>query len=364
MSAFPISSTEPLAENNVADDFALVDSHCHLDFFLDERDNGKRNNHREESEQSKDKQSKDEQGKDKQSKDKQSKRELPRLAEVLARAYRANVRTLLTIATDFSQHPHLVSLCEHYEGQPQTRVSETDLEADLESNSDSNMSSENEHSDLRLFCSAGTHPTNLSEDPENAPSPEQLVAAHSNNPTRIIAFGESGLDFFRSSNPPKSLQYASFHNHIIAAQETQVPLVIHNRNADLELERVLAQTQSSKPYPCILHCFAGSERLASFALELGCCKLSFAGLATYPSARALEGIIKKIPLSRLLLETDSPFLPPQNNSPRSKSRRASHCEPAMLRITAEHIASLKDLPLRELARATRCNFASLFDLAL
>ena len=360
MSTFPISSIEPLAETNVADDFALVDSHCHLDFFLDERDNGKRNNHREESEQGKDKQ-----GKDKQSKDKQSKRELPRLAEILARAYRANVRTLLTIATDFSQHPHLVSLCEHYEGQPQTRVSEVGSEeADLESNSESNMASENEHSDLRLFCSAGTHPTNLSERTEKAPSPEQLVAAHSNNPTRIIAFGESGLDFFRSSNPPKSLQYASFHNHIIAAQETQVPLVIHNRNADLELERVLAQTQGSKPYPCILHCFAGSERLASFALELDCCMLSFAGLATYPSARALESIIKKIPLSRLLLETDSPFLPPQDNSLLGKSRRASHCEPAMLRVTAEHIASLKGLSLRELARATRSNFASLFDLSL
>ena len=241
---------------------------------------------------------------------------------------------------------------------------DSDLDSDLESNSESNMASENEHSDLRLFCSAGTHPTNLSERTEKAPSPEQLVAAHSNNPTRIIAFGESGLDFFRSSNPPKSLQYASFHNHIIAAQETQVPLVIHNRNADLELERVLAQTQSSKAYPCILHCFAGSERLASFALELDCCMLSFAGLATYPSARALEGIIKKIPLSRLLLETDSPFLPPQDNSLLGKSRRASHCEPAMLRVTAEHIASLKGLSLRELARATRSNFASLFDLAL
>ena len=398
MSAFPthpaahsaaVPAESTFATNDSTSDFSLVDSHCHLDFFLDERDNGKRDSYRVGSGGSK----------------------LPQLSEVLARAYRANIRTLLTISTEFSQHPSLVSLCENYEQQTHdtataetavaavatamtltrtslTRASSTRALTRTSSTRALTNDSDNNHN-LRLFCSAGTHPTSLSES-ITAPSPAQLLTAHKDNPSRVIAFGESGLDFFRSSNPPQALQYASFRDHIIAAQEAQVPLVIHNRHADRELEQILTQTQKERPYPCILHCFAGSERLASVALELGCL-LSFAGLTTYPSARGLAVVIKKTPLARLLIETDSPFLPPQEksqqeksqqansqqenspqeNSPqensqpgKNKKRRAAYCEPAMLRITAEHIASLKDLSLEELARATRANFASLFKLTL
>lgn len=328
MSSFSTPPAQDAADiTSVTDDFALVDSHCHLDFFLDSSDRGSRDSDR-------------------------GGRKLPRLEEVLTRAYRANVRTLLTIATDFSQRSTLLSLCENYD--PRARAPKI-------ATTSTNSSSSSDDNNPRLFCSAGTHPTNLSEEVA-IPSPEQLVAAHKSSPSRVIAFGESGLDFFRSSNPPMSLQYASFRNHILAAQEAQVPLVIHNRNADLELERVLLETQSQKAYPCILHCFSGSERLAKVALELDC-MLSFAGLATYPSARALEAVIDNTPLTNLLIETDSPFLPPQDNSLLGKKkRRAAYCEPAMLRVTAEHIASLKGLSLRELATATRGNFASLFDL--
>ena len=306
-------------------DFKLIDSHCHLDFFLKNPDNSKRIF--------------------------KSNYKLPPLASVLARAYHANVKAILTIATDLSQETTLLSICKNYDPQPQDPSQHIRVPIKRAGGIIINYCP-------RLFCSAGTHPISLKEG-ITAPTTKQLLVAHHSNPKRIIAFGESGLDYSRTDNPPMDLQQESFYNHIFAAQEAQIPLVIHNRNADLELERILIQTQKIKPYPCILHCFAASERLASIALEL-CCTLSFAGLVTYPSAKNLGAIVKKIPLSSLLIETDSPFLPPQDNSSVAKKPRPSHSEPSMLNLTASHVANLKGLSLHELAVATSTNFMSLF----
>ena len=279
----------------------LVDSHCHLDFFLKHNQPKIPN--------------------------------LPPLPQVLENAAAANISILLSIATSLPLQQNLLNLCATHE---------------------------NNSLHPRLFCSAGTHPTYLSEETP-PPSTEKLLAWHNAHPERIIAFGESGLDFFRPTNPPAALQETSFRNHILAAQEAQIPLVVHNRAADPQLEDILIQTQKEKPYPCILHCFAASQRLASVALETGCL-LSFAGLITYRSARNLEPIVHSTPLEALLLETDSPFLPPQEDSA-ARTKRPPYAEPAMLSVTARYIAALKSLSLGEVAEATTQNFLRTFKVA-
>ena len=288
----------------------LVDSHCHLDFFPQLQPQLQP----------------------------PKKPPLPNLATILERAVSSNITILLSIATSLAQQQNLLSIVSNtYAKQP------------------------------RLFCSAGTHPTYLSETIP-PPTTEQLLICQQAHPERIIAFGESGLDFFRPTNPLASLQEISFRNHILASQEAQIPLVIHNRSADLELERILLETQKEKPYPCILHCFAASQRLASIALEIGCL-LSFAGLITYPSARNLEPIVRSTPLEALLLETDSPFLPPQESavvasptSSSSRNKRPSYAEPSMMLVTARHIAALKNLSLDEVAEQTTQNFLRIFNI--
>jgi TatD DNase family protein len=140
-----------------------------------------------------------------------------------------------------------------------------------------------------------------------------------------------------------------FRAHIAASRESGLPLIIHAREADAEIATILAAT---KPPPGVLHCFTGSRALAEAALDLGF-YISISGIVTFRNAGDLRTIVRDLPLDRLLVETDAPYLAPV-------PYRGKRNEPAFVAATATFIAELKGLPLDELAAVTTANFFRLF----
>jgi TatD DNase family protein len=199
-----------------------------------------------------------------------------------------------------------------------------------------------------VFCSIGTHPHHAAEEPDIAVGDLVKLARHA----KVVAIGEAGLDY-HYDNSPRDVQAASFRTHIAAARETQLPLVIHAREADADITRILIEETEKGAFPLVLHCFTSGAELARTGLALGG-YVSFSGVVTFKNAESLRDIARDVPLDRLLVETDAPYLAPV-------PMRGKTNEPAFVAHTAAQLAALKGLSEPDFARLTTENFLRWFD---
>ena len=198
-----------------------------------------------------------------------------------------------------------------------------------------------------VFCSIGTHPHNAAEEPDILV--EELIEL-SRHP-KVVAIGEAGLDY-HYDHSPRDVQKKSFRTHMAAARETGLPLVIHARDADADIARMLEEESKKGAFPFVLHCFTGGADLAHRGLALGG-YLSFSGVITFKNAEALRDIALAAPSDRLLVETDAPYLAPE-------PFRGKTNEPAFVAHTAARLAALRGLRDSDIARLTTDNFFKLF----
>jgi TatD DNase family protein len=196
----------------------------------------------------------------------------------------------------------------------------------------------------------GIHPMSAAEFPLVTVAELVAVARH----PKMVAIGETGLDYHYTADSAE-VQRQSLRLHIEAAQESGLPLVIHARAADEDMEAILAEGYRRQPYACVMHCFSSGARLAEAALEMGF-YLSMSGIAAFPKSQELRDIFARAPLDRILVETDSPYLAP----PPHRGRRN---EPAYTAHTAKAGAEVFGISLPEFAAATTANFDRLFTKA-
>ncbi len=199
-----------------------------------------------------------------------------------------------------------------------------------------------------LWCTIGVHPHHAAEAP--IPTPEALadMARH----PRIIGIGESGLDYFYDRSP-RDIQADNFRAHIRGARLAGVPLCIHARDADDDIALILKEERDREGgFDFLLHCFSSSRALAEAALEMGG-YISFSGILTFPRSAELRDIALDVPLDRLLVETDAPYLAPV-------PFRGKRNEPAWVAHTARVLAELRGLTPEALADLTTGNFRRLF----
>jgi len=198
-----------------------------------------------------------------------------------------------------------------------------------------------------IYTAVGVHPHNA-EEYTNIKAADFIEK--SQHP-KVVAIGECGLDYYYD-NSPRDLQKKIFIEQIIAAQETGLPLIIHTRDADDDTIAILEEYYKKSPFSGEIHCFSGSHKLAEFALSIGF-YISASGIITFNKSGDLRDIFKDIPLEKLLVETDAPFLAPI-------PMRGRRNEPAFVRYTAERLAQLKEVSFEKLAQITSDNFHNLF----
>lgn len=202
-----------------------------------------------------------------------------------------------------------------------------------------------------VYGSVGTHPHNAHEELD---IPVSEIVRLSRHP-KIVSIGEAGLDYFYKHSTPAA-QAEGFRNHIAVARETGLPLEIHTRDADADTLAILKEEHASGPFPAILHCFTGGRELAMGAVDLGL-YVSFSGVISFKKSEALREIARDIPMERLLVETDAPFLAPE-------PYRGKLNEPAYIVHTAKALAAVKGVSEDEIARTTTENFFRLFTKVL
>jgi len=202
-----------------------------------------------------------------------------------------------------------------------------------------------------IFLSYGLHPQQVTE--SNIINSTHIINNSSND--RVIAIGETGLDFFHSIEHKKE-QYKVFESHIEASYETNLPLIIHQRNSENEIIDVLSNFQKLKPLNVVFHCFTGSSKLRNFCLE-NSFYLSLSGIITFKNAEDLRNVIKNIPLSSILIETDSPYLTPT-------PFRGKINEPSFVKYIAEYLSTFFKVPFEEFISITDNNFYKLFSKAI
>jgi TatD DNase family protein len=251
----------------------IVDSHCHLDYATPE--------------------------------------ERP---EILARARRAGVQTMLTIGTKIAEFPAVRAIAE--------------AEADV-------------------WCSVGIHPHEAAAEDDQAVARVVALTEHE----KVVGIGETGLDFYYEHSPRRR-QEDVFRAHCRAAKETGLPLIVHTRDADADTIRVLVE---EKPPAGVIHCFSTGRELAEKAVELGL-YISLSGILTFKNAGELRAIARALPLERLLVETDAPYLAPV-------PLRGKRNEPAFIVHTLACLAELKGVAPEQLAQITAENFFRLFNKA-
>jgi TatD DNase family protein len=238
----------------------------------------------------------------------------PETGDIVERARRAGIGHMLTICTQVRKFAGVLAIAERF--------------ADV-------------------TCSVGTHPHSATE--ERDVSLHEIVAPASH--PRVVAIGEAGLDYFYQHSSRED-QEAGFRRHIAAARETGLPLVIHTRDADADTASILREEMAAGPFKAVLHCFTGGRTLAETGVELGL-YVSFSGILTFPKSEALRETAAALPLDRLLVETDAPYLAPQPH-------RGKRNEPAFVRHTAKVLAQVKDVSEAEIAELTTANFFTLF----
>ncbi len=196
-----------------------------------------------------------------------------------------------------------------------------------------------------VFCTFGIHPNHTHEEGETV-TEEEIIAETA--ALKTIGIGETGLDFYYKY-APREVQEESFRRHIRAAQKTKLPLVIHSRDAELDTIRVLKEEGAVTG---VLHCFSSGRVLAEEGVKIGL-YVSLSGIITFKKSQELRDIVRDVPLDRLLVETDSPYLAPE-------PYRGKPCEPSYVVKTAQMLADVKGVSFDEISRITTENFFRLF----
>lgn len=201
-----------------------------------------------------------------------------------------------------------------------------------------------------IYCSVGVHPHEAGHEP--IVTAEQLLEKTRHH--KVIGIGETGLDFFYEHSPRRE-QEESFRNHIAASRESGLPLIVHTRDADDDTIRILQDEMKQGAFPGLIHCFSSGQKMADAALEMGF-YISVSGIVTFKKAEALREVLKTVPLERMLVETDSPYLAPI-------PYRGKRNEPAYVSETCKALAELKGVDAQTCAQVTTDNFFRLFTKA-
>ncbi|MDB5676298.1 MAG: LuxR family transcriptional regulator [Sphingomonas bacterium] len=198
-----------------------------------------------------------------------------------------------------------------------------------------------------VWATVGIHPHEADKHPDVDTAKLVARAAH----PRIVGIGESGLDYYYDHSD-RDRQRASFRSHIGAARETGLPIVVHTRDAEEDTAAILREEMGKGAYPGVIHCFTASDAFADIALDLGF-YISISGIVTFKNARELQATAARLPIERLLVETDAPFLAPVPH-------RGRPGEPAFVADTATFLAELRGEPVEQLMTRTAENFHALF----
>ena len=233
---------------------------------------------------------------------------------VIDRARAAGVTRMVTICTKLANAPRVAAIAEAHDG---------------------------------VFWAAGVHPMSVGE---HAPVTVEELVTLAKHP-KFVGIGETGLDYHYTA-ATKAAQQDSLRLHIEACRQTKLPLIIHARDADDDMARILREEYAAGKYTCMMHCFSSTKELAEAALEMDF-YLSMSGIAAFPKSKDLRLIFQDAPLNRILTETDSPYLAP----PPFRGRRN---EPAYTAHTAQVGAETFGLSLDDFAKATSANFDRLF----
>ncbi len=252
----------------------LVDSHCHLDYAESDEER----------------------------------------EEILSRARRAGIGTLVTIGTKISEFPKVRGIAEAHDD---------------------------------VWCTVGIHPHEAGTEADIDAGRLIDLARH----PKVIGIGETGLDFYYDHSP-RDRQAQVFRTHIAAARESGLPLIVHTRDADDLTAEILWEEAGKGPLRGVIHCFTSSMELAEIALGLGF-YISFSGIVTFKNAESLRDVVRMVPADRFLVETDAPYLAPV-------PQRGKRNEPAFVVHTAARVAEVRGLDPEALAQLTTDNFFRLF----
>lgn len=239
------------------------------------------------------------------------------LPDILARANNAKIDYMLTICTKISEFERVKAIADGHD---------------------------------HIFCTVGIHPHESEKEPDIAA--QRLVELTSGD--KVVGIGETGLDFYYD-NAPRDAQERNFRAHIEASRLTQLPLIVHTRDADAKTVDILREESGKGTFPGLIHCFSVGREVAEAALDIGF-YISISGIVTFKKAEELRDIVKDLPLDRVLVETDAPFLAPIPN-------RGKRNEPSYVVHTAEKVAEIMDVEPAVLAEATSENFFRLFSKA-
>lgn len=198
-----------------------------------------------------------------------------------------------------------------------------------------------------VYCSVGVHPHEAEQERINTAQPLVTISQH----PKVVGIGETGFDFYYD-NAPRDAQEEVFRLHVEACQETGLPIIIHTRDADRETGDLLTEAYKEKPFGGVLHCFTGGWELASRAIDIGF-YVSFSGILTFKNSQAIRDVAAQVPMDRLLVETDAPFLAPVPH-------RGQTNEPSYVIHTLGCLAEVKGVSTEEMARQTTENFFRLF----
>lgn len=233
---------------------------------------------------------------------------------IVARAEAAGIARMVTISTRVRRHDALLAITERFPA---------------------------------VYCSVGTHPHHAAEERDVTLAELTERAAR----PKVVAIGEAGLDYFYDRSP-RDVQERVFRTHIAAARASGLPLVIHTRDADIDMMRILDEETGQRSFTAVLHCFSSGRALAEHAISLGH-YISFTGILTYKKSDDLRDIAASLPADRIMVETDSPYLAPQ-------SRRGKRNEPAYVVETAQVLADTRGISFDTIAQETTENFFRLF----
>ena len=236
------------------------------------------------------------------------------IEDLIERAAARGVHRMVTICTQLANEPHVRALAEAH---------------------------------APVFYAAGLHPMSVGKVPEVALDTLTGLARH----PKFVGIGETGLDYHYTADSATE-QQESLRLHIEAARQTELPLIIHARDADADMARILGEEHKASPFTCVMHCFSSGAALAEAALDLGF-YLSMSGIAAFPKSQKLRDIFAAAPVDRILVETDAPYLAPPPN-------RGRRNEPAFVADTAKVGAEVFGLTYEEFAAQTEANFEALF----
>ncbi|SRR6266540_3251679 len=236
------------------------------------------------------------------------------LDSVVERAQARGIGRIVTVSTRVRQHDRVISIAERFPN---------------------------------VYCSVGTHPHNAHEELDITAAELIARATH----PKVVAIGEAGLDYHYEFSP-RAAQEQGFRAHIAAARRTGLPLVIHCREADEDMARIIEEEMARGAFPAVLHCFSSTRRLARVGIEHGC-YVSFSGILTFKKSDDLRAVAAELPADRILVETDAPYLAPGKF-------RGKRNEPAYVVETAKVLAGIRGVSEEEIARQTTQNFFRLF----